>query len=128
MSFNWADFLTFAQRLHAEPDKPGPDEAALRSATSRAYYAAFRTALNVAQGEGFQPSYSGSDHWDVRKHFRDHNHNKIRGKISTELGRLYDNRRKADYEDTLRQSADILVQLTIGMAKSVLNNLESLHE
>lgn len=128
MSFNWADFLTFAQRLQGNPNKPGPDEAALRSATSRAYYAAFQVALNVAQEEGYLPHYTGSDHHQVRKHFRNHNTNKIRRKISTELKRLSDNRRKADYEDVLRQSPDILAQLTIGMAERVLNNLESLQE
>jgi uncharacterized protein (UPF0332 family) len=128
MSFHWADFLTFAQRLQEDPSNPGPDKAALRSATSRAYYAAFRTALNVAQEEGFQPSHTGSDHWDIRRHFQKHNPDKLRRKISTELGRLYDNRRKADYEDNLRPSADMLAELTIGMAKSVLKNLDSLQE
>ena len=57
MSFNWTEFLTFAEALQADPDSPGPPEAALRSAASRAYYAAFHRALDVAIKEGFSPTH-----------------------------------------------------------------------
>jgi len=40
--------------------------------------------------------------------------------------RLSNNRRKADYDNNLNTSANTLAQLTIGMAKSVLENLDSL--
>ena len=126
MSFGWTEYLTFAERIQVTPNIPGPSEAALRSATSRAYYAAFQSELIFSRNEGFQPDYSGADHWAVRRHFRDYKTNKIRNKISTDLGRLYDNRRQADYDNVLNKSADVLAQLTIGMARSVLKNLEAL--
>ena len=62
MSFNWIDYLTFASALVDDPENPGPSEAALRSAISRAYYAAFKKALEVAKSEGFQSRHSGDDH------------------------------------------------------------------
>lgn len=126
MSFDWEEYLKLAEALQADPNTPGPAEAALRAATSRAYYAAFKCALNFACSEGFEPTYSGNDHWNVRRHFRDYKPNKTRRKISVELGRLYDNRRKADYSDTLSTSANTLAYLTIRMARSVLNKLDSL--
>jgi uncharacterized protein (UPF0332 family) len=41
MSFDWADYLRLAESLVSNPNAPGPEEAALRAAISRAYYAAF---------------------------------------------------------------------------------------
>ena len=48
MSFEWADYLKLAAALAEEPDSLGPEEAALRSAASRAYYAAFCASRNFA--------------------------------------------------------------------------------
>lgn len=126
MSFDWTEFLTLAEALKSAPDSPGPPEAALRSSVSRAYYAAFHYAMNVAREEGFTPSGSGDDHKNVPRHFRRHKTNGTRRKIALELDRLRDNRRKADYEDTLSSRAEYLAHLTISMAKNVLNNLNSL--
>lgn len=126
MIFDWEDYLTLAEALQKNPNTPGPSEASLRAATSRAYYAAFQCALDFARTEGFQPSYSGSDHWDVRRHFRNDKSNRIRRKISVELGRMYDNRRQADYNKKLSTSPNTLAYLTIGMARSVIEKLKSL--
>jgi hypothetical protein len=46
MSFDWADYLKLAEALTQAPTVPGPEEAALRAAMSRAYYAAFCSARN----------------------------------------------------------------------------------
>jgi uncharacterized protein (UPF0332 family) len=129
MSFDWADYLTLAKALQSNPEAPGPREASLRAATSRAYYAAFQCAVNFAKGEGFQPKYTGEDHWGIKRHFQYYqpNNSAIRGKISTELGRLYDNRRMADYHNELtRTSPNALADLTIKMAHSVLDKLNLL--
>jgi uncharacterized protein (UPF0332 family) len=129
MSFDWADYLKLAEALQSNPDVPGPREASLRAATSRAYYAAFQCAVNFATSEGFQPKYTGEDHWGIKRHFQYYqpNNSDIRGKISTELGRIYDNRRMADYYNELkRTSPSALADLTIKMARSVLEKLEVL--
>lgn len=51
MSFNWGDYLSLANALLTKPNTPGPEEAAYRSAVSRAYYAAFCIARNYARDE-----------------------------------------------------------------------------
>lgn len=48
MSFDWVDFLALADALVRDPNSPGPEEASLRSASSRAYYAAFCSARDFA--------------------------------------------------------------------------------
>jgi len=129
MIFDWADYLKLAEALQANPDVPGPREASLRAATSRAYYAAFKCVVNFAMSEGFQPKYTGEDHGSIRKHFRDYqpNNSDIRGKISTELGRIYDNRCRADYDNELtRTSPNALADLTIKTAQRVLEKLNFL--
>jgi len=126
MSFDWTDFLTLAEALKSAPDSPGPPEAALRSSVSRAYYAAFHYAMNVAREEGYTPSSSGDDHKNVQAHFRHYKPTDVRRKIALDLDRLRNNRSKADYEDTLSSRAEYLAGFTINMAKSVFNNLNSL--
>ena len=127
MSFDWADFLTFAEALRAEPESPGPKEAALRSAASRAYYAAFHRALRFASREKYVPFHTGEDHKRVQAYFRDWQpRDKTRQKIATELSRLYDHRRRADYDDTLFNQPTSLAEQAIAMATSVLKNLGSL--
>ncbi len=85
--------------------------------------------MGFAASEGFQPKYSGEDHWSIRRHFRDYqpDHSEIRGKIFAELGRMYDNRRMADYNVELkRTSPAALADLTIKMAKGILEKLNAL--
>jgi uncharacterized protein (UPF0332 family) len=129
MSFDWADYLKLAEALQSNPDVPGPREASLRAATSRAYYAAFQCAVNFAKNEGFQPKYTGEDHWGIKRHFQYYqpNNGEIRGKISTELGRMYDNRRMADYHNELKRTSPVaLADLTIKMTRGVLEKLNFL--
>jgi uncharacterized protein (UPF0332 family) len=127
MSFDWTEFLTFAEALRSSPDSPGPAEAALRSAASRAYYAAFHQALNVARKEGFVPSYQKDDHRAIRAYFRNHEpSDPVRRKIATELERLWDQCRQADYEPILQKEPTSLAGHAIGMARRVLERLASL--
>jgi uncharacterized protein (UPF0332 family) len=126
MSFDWTQFLELAEALESDPDLPGPREAALRSAVSRAYYAAFNCAVDLACREGFVPRYSGADHSRVRAHFRDNgSSDKVRGHISTQLGRLYKRRCEADYRPSIDRP-DYLAQYAISMARSVMADLWSL--
>ena len=126
MSFNWADFLTLADALARDPNSPGPEEASLRSAISRAYYAAFRVARNFGWDRGeFTPTETGQDHWLVMNHFRS-SPDRIRRKISLDLDRLYDNRTSADYNDVLAGRPIALAQSSVTVARNVLNALNSL--
>jgi len=121
MSFDWAQFLDFAKGLEASPDSPGPWEAALRSAVSRAYYAAFHHAVARAANEGYTASDTGADHFRVREHFQRHRPNRVRTRIAVELGRLYDHRIKADYRPRMGSRPDDLATDSVLLADLVIS-------
>ena len=127
MAYNWREFLTFAENIEAAPAVPGPEEAALRSAVSRAYYAAFRAALELGLQAGFQSSHTGEDHSKIREFFRNASpKNPHKQDISTQLGRLLDYRRQADYDNVLRQKPGNMAFYAIGMAKKVFTDIDEL--
>ena len=126
MSFDWADFLTLADALVRDPNSPGPEEASLCTAISRAYYAAFRVARNFGRDRGeFTPTETGRDHWLVMNYFRS-SPDRIRRKIGLNLDRLYDNRTSADYDDTLAGRPIALARSSVAVARNMLNALNSL--
>ena len=59
-AFDWNEYLILARRLGSEPE-----ESALRSAISRAYYAAFNTAEQYCKDNGFLVVRTGKSHQDV---------------------------------------------------------------
>jgi uncharacterized protein (UPF0332 family) len=127
MSFNWEDFLTFSENINNNPNIPGPREAALRSAVSRAYYAAFRAALELGKQNGFIATHSGDDHNKIREHFRTSKpKDQKKVDISLQLGRLHDLRRQADYENALKQKPENMAVYAIGMAKKVFQCIHDL--
>ncbi len=60
MAFDWVKFLVLARVLGASIE-----ESSLRSAVSRAYYAAFKTAEHYCEKNGFPPIDTGRPHQDV---------------------------------------------------------------
>jgi hypothetical protein len=128
MSYDWIEFLELAESLESGPDSPGPREAALRSAASRAYYAAFHQALEYATREGFAPAYTGDDHKRVQAHFRRHTPaSKARRRIALELDRLLAERHKADYRNDIGKRPESLASHAVGMATRIIQNLRSLN-
>ena len=104
MNFNWEDYLTFAQEI-----KERPDEAAQRSAISRAYYCVFHKAKNYAKAHlGYvyrpdNPSHSGM--WRTFK-----NNGKTLNAIFNYGTKLKDFRENADYQDEFKNIESSLVQ------------------
>jgi len=126
MSFNWAEFLTLAEALLRNPNSPGPEEAALRSAISRAYYAAFCSARNLARDKNGLVLPRGPEvHGVIRDHFET-SPDRVRRKIGTDLNRLRDYRNRADYDDVLPGRPISLAQSSVAVARNVLNALNSL--
>ena len=126
MSFDWTDLLTLAEALKSAPNSPGPREASLRSAISRAYYAAFCVARNFGRDRGeFTPTGTGADHGLVRDHFL-LSSDRTRRKIGADLDRLRDSRNKADYDDVLVGRPAPLAQSSIDRARNVLTAVSSL--
>ena len=70
MNFDWKEYLALAHFLQQHSATGLNQEAAFRSAISRAYYAAFCHARNHARDRhGLKPTYSGADHFLVKQHF-----------------------------------------------------------
>lgn len=96
MSFDWNDYINLAKGLIEEPGDF--KEAALRSAVSRVYFAGYNIALAYAiEKDNFNPYYIDS-HKQLRNHFQ-YETKKVR--ISTQLGRLQQWRKKCDYDPTV---------------------------
>lgn len=99
MSFDWLEYLDLAQQLTRSTTGPSSREARLRSAISRAYYAAFCKARNHLLKKGPIPNEKKINmHKYVREQFMG-SPDKARKKIGADLNRLRTDRNKADYWD-----------------------------
>jgi len=120
MSFDWREYLNLAAFLQTHTGNGFAREAALRSAASRAYYAAFCHARNYARDrQRFRPSGTVADHADVIKHFR------TRGDVRTSRGleRLRQWRNRCDYRDVVPNVANLVTSAIRG-AQHVLDGLK----
>jgi uncharacterized protein (UPF0332 family) len=100
MSFDWQKYLVLADSLYQNCGASSNEEACLRAAISRGYYAAFCTARNFARdNDNLHLSNTGRDHKFVKEYYYRSPDSKRR-KIGLLLDRLRDKRNKADYADT----------------------------
>lgn len=134
MKFNWLNYLDFAKHIKDNPDVfESISEAAFRAATSRAYYAVFKYAFNLAREEGFQPVHHGDDHIKIQRYLREsETNNKNRRMAATQLVRLNRIRGQVDYDDEISMRPMDLATMAIGMADKIVNLLneesaENLH-
>ncbi|MEA3377184.1 MAG: hypothetical protein U9R72_13420, partial [Chloroflexota bacterium] len=115
--------------LSKEPESPDLgelDEAAFRSAASRAYYATFHCAMDLAFREGFVPTDSGEDHYLVYRHFQDYEaEDEIHREIARELDLLRGYRNDVDYKDEFQARPCNKAILAIRLAHSILERLDS---
>src|SRR4051794_32933829 len=103
MSFNWLEFLNLAEELAGNSNGSSSQEAKLRSAISRAYYAAFITARNYLRDtEGIRLPFNKDVHIFVQNQFK-YNSDKNRQKIGQWLGILRVTRNQADYDDVIKR-------------------------
>jgi len=119
MSFTWSDFCDIAIFLRDHAGDDGiPDEAAMRCAVSRAYYAAFRHALNCArENEDYkEPDESYKNHVCVRTYY--HKHDKPH--IKTILLRLHRWRKDADYAEPAYYITNTSVNSAISESQKIL--------
>lgn len=99
MSFDWSGYLTLAKHLNDRSNDFPDQEAAYRSAISRAYYAVFCLARNYVKDVD-RTEFHGNDHKQLQNHLRNHA-DKSRKKIGNQLRKLHQHRIKADYHDDL---------------------------
>ena len=99
MPFQWGEYLHLAEYLkNNESRLTVSPEAASRCATSRAYYAAFRHALDFARTHhGYKRIGSGKDHRALIEHY-----DRVGlAQISMTLDQLRQWRNQCDYDDTV---------------------------
>lgn len=113
MSFNWQDFLKIAEELMNTSE-----EAKLRTATSRAYYAVFCPARNKKGYKGYK---KGDIHQKVISLYKRSNiqDESFIGKTLDELRR---ERNDADYDEN-KKITQQLVQRAVLRAKNILKKL-----
>lgn len=119
MAFTWADYLTVASTLNA-----AGDEASLRAAVSRAYYAVFGEAKEVAEKEMGEDFAVGSVHNQVVNYY-DGSSDNARRAFAANLSRLKSSRVRADYFRSSRVDARFADQ-ALAEATQLLNDLATL--
>lgn len=122
MAFDWKEYLDLARFLQGKSEVRYSQEAAFRSAVSRAYYAAYCYARNYAHDQhGFMPSKGSQDHTLVREHFRKRGYIDI----ANDLDDLRQLRNNCDYDDTIMGDFNQLVQSAIMNTEDVFAKLKS---
>jgi uncharacterized protein (UPF0332 family) len=124
MSFNWSDYLDLARRLYREGTIHSVKEAELRSAISRAYYAAFCNARNYLIAKGHKLSGGPEAHAEVQDRFITSS-DRRRKEIGENLKRLRSLRNRADYRNTFPGLNNTTV-ISIALADDIISGLGKL--
>lgn len=121
MPFEWKQYLDLAREL-SQPttSDAGTQEARLRSAVSRAYYAAFCHARNYSRDWlKFRPNHTADDHGRLRAFLKD---GKRRG-IALKLDQLRQWRNDSDYSDTMTTNLATMATYAVSEASKLLDLL-----
>jgi uncharacterized protein (UPF0332 family) len=113
MIFNWSEYLDLANSI----SRIGK-ESCYRSAISRAYYAAFCLARNLALDRGAVVNRDASSHQVVADYYIDMGTD-LGNKIGANLERLRVSRNRADYDNEIVRP-DSACQKSLEEAKQVL--------
>lgn len=120
--FLWEDYLTLARYLIRSASISGTEEAAQRSAVSRAYYAAFCRVRAWAAGHPSSPflvTGRAEDHRGLGVWLRRSGY----GAQAQDLERLRVWRNRCDYDGVVNQSLDIVCQQAVNTARQTLDSL-----
>lgn len=124
MSFDWLDYLKFAEHIHKEYNC----EAAIRSGVSRSYYSIFSTAKLFCLSENLittKESKSSKCHQTVIEVLKDHDELDF-VKIGKKLETLRERRNDADYEKFSRGFDSRFLISTIELTKETFEIINSL--
>lgn len=124
MSFDWSEYLNLAKEL-AQATVPANQEAKLRAAISRSYYAAFINARNYLRDkQGISIPKTGDAHGYVSQQF-ELSVDPVRRTLGENLVRLRIYRRQADYVDTFPGLVGI-TQTALKLSQEVIAILSNL--
>ena len=116
MSFEWKKYLELARLLASEPPNGCSEEAAKRSAVSRAYYAVFCHIRNYAKSNwGFQPENTAKDHKSLREFLRKNGETEL----ASSLNKLREWRNMCDYDNSVT-NLDDLVKNALALAHRII--------
>ncbi|HEX9987716.1 MAG TPA: hypothetical protein VGE45_04460 [Chloroflexia bacterium] len=127
MSFDWSEYFRLAFELDIQArseTNPQTQEAKWRSAISRAYYAAWCSARNKLRDEQAADAACLQNHGCVIRKFQESSDTNRR-QIGVTLGRMMDNRRRADYHDSVARLAD-MSNMQILLAQDVILEIDKL--
>jgi hypothetical protein len=121
MPFEWRGFLALARELNEQASASSNPESRLRSAVSRAYFAAYCYARNYAKEYlGFDPREDADDHGRLRAHLK----TKRRSGDANRLEQLRQLRNQADYLNDLPWSDPAASTVSaLGVAERVFMSL-----
>lgn len=126
MSFNWLEYLVLAQELTAKSATSPIQEANLRSAISRAYYAAIHKAQDHLIYKDNSPiPYPVNIHFYIVTEF-ENSKDETRKKIGALLHHLRSIRNIADYQDTFFGNLQGRTQGVLLEAEEVFRLLDTL--
>lgn len=120
MPFSWSAFLTLAHELAGRAQ----DEAASRSAISRAYYAVYNLAVVKIRVHGIATDEQLAPHERVWTALRNHSDEKLRS-IGILGDRLKKSRRMADYDDSIGNVKSETAQ-ALTFARTLQSSLQKL--
>jgi uncharacterized protein (UPF0332 family) len=119
MPFDWKEYLDISRYLCGDSSISITREGSLRSAVSRAYYAAHCHARNYAINKfSFEPSGHGIDHSALRRHYAKTNLSAINKPLSDLQGW----REKCDYDNVV-ENIEIMCLSAIDAAEKVFKRL-----
>ncbi|MEW6409979.1 MAG: hypothetical protein AB1488_07690 [Nitrospirota bacterium] len=113
MSFNWKDYVYFAEELLSREE-----ESCLRSSISRGYYGVFCITRNKKDYQNYKPKSGENIHWVVinaYKNSSDRNEQNI-GRI---LDKLRKSRNDADYDESRPIDRNLAERMVVS-AKQIL--------
>jgi uncharacterized protein (UPF0332 family) len=125
MTFDWSQYLILAQDLAGQGTVSPSEEARLRDAISRAYYAAFCKARNHLRDKEHVSIPRRNVHAYVRGEFIKSS-NKSREWIGESLRRMAIHRVNADYKDIMPGNLRKTTEFSLRMAKRILQKLKAL--
>ena len=125
MIFDWSQYLNVARELAGYTTTPANQEAKLRAAISRAYYAAFINARNYLRDrEGHSIPRTSAAHGYVSDQF-DLSSDPVRQLIADDLVKLRLYRNQADYVDIFPGLSSITL-VALKLSEDVISTLSNL--
>lgn len=124
MTFNWSEYLNLARELAGKATTPSSQQAKLRSAISRAYYAAFIQARNFLRDHDNLTIPRKNTHQYVINQFRN-SPDIMRANLGRNLQRLRSYRNQADYKDIVIGLAS-KSQEALSLSRRIISELGSL--